>query len=128
MIQISSPLVTDNDGTNQPDGVLALLNAAQTGFSRLVLGLATASFPALKRSTTKIAVRLGDDSADAGLTCSTLTASSLVQTVASAAVAGAGLNLPAGVAPTSPVNGDMWYDGTSLFIRLNGVTKTVTVS
>ena len=39
----------------------------------------------------------------------------------------AGFNIPAGVAPTSPVNGDMWQDGTDLKFRIGGVTKTVTL-
>lgn len=34
----------------------------------------------------------------------------------------------AGTAPTSPVNGDMWIESNALKIRLNGATKTVTVS
>ena len=34
----------------------------------------------------------------------------------------------AGVAPTSPNNGDLWFDGTALKIRISGVTKTITVS
>lgn len=39
-----------------------------------------------------------------------------------------GFRLTAGVAPTSPVNGDMWQDGTDLKIRVGGVTKTVTLT
>lgn len=34
----------------------------------------------------------------------------------------AGLNLPAGAAPTSPVNGDIWTTTTGLFARVNGTT------
>lgn len=34
----------------------------------------------------------------------------------------AGLNLPHGAAPTSPVNGDMWTTAGGLFIRVSGVT------
>ena len=44
------------------------------------------------------------------------------------ATSSSGFRLPAGTAPTSPVDGDMWYDGTNLKVRLVGVTKTVTVS
>ncbi len=56
-----------------------------------------------------------------------LTASVPFITVASATGA-AGFNLPSGTAPTSPVNGDMWYDGTNLKVRLAGTTRTVTVT
>lgn len=45
----------------------------------------------------------------------------LVQTVLSA-TGGAGLNLPHGAAPTSPVNGDMWTTTAGLFVRINGAT------
>ena len=43
----------------------------------------------------------------------------------------ASLNLPTGSAPTSPVDGDVWREDntdTGLKIRINGVTKTITVS
>jgi len=43
-------------------------------------------------------------------------------TAASAAVAGAGLILPHGTAPNSPVNGDLWSTTTGFFGRVNGVT------
>src|SRR6478735_4581687 len=34
------------------------------------------------------------------------------------------LNIPTGTAPTSPNNGDIWSDGTNLYMRIGGVTKT----
>lgn len=40
-------------------------------------------------------------------------------------------NLPTGTAPTAPVDGDVWREdntNTGLKIRINGVTKTITVS
>ena len=41
----------------------------------------------------------------------------------------ASIRLPHGTtAPTSPVNGDMWSTTAGLFIRINGVTKTVTLT
>lgn len=40
----------------------------------------------------------------------------------------ASLNIPHGVAPTSPVDGDVWSTTAGLFIRVNGVTKTVTLT
>lgn len=35
----------------------------------------------------------------------------------------AGLNLPHGTAPTTPVNGDLWTTTAALFVRINGVTQ-----
>lgn len=61
--------------TAPSDGVITVFNNAQTGFTRLNFGGVTSSFPALKRSTTTIAVRLADDSADAGLSAAGLTLS-----------------------------------------------------
>lgn len=44
-----------------------------------------------------------------------------VVTIASATNS-AGFRLPPGVAPTSPVNGDLWSTSAGLFVRINGVT------
>lgn len=49
------------------NGVFTLYNAAGTDFGRLQFGGTTSSFPALKRSSTDIQVRLADDSGYAGL-------------------------------------------------------------
>ena len=62
---------------------------------------------------------LADTTQILGFTGGTLT-SELI-TVASA-VGTAGLNIPHGAAPTSPVNGDTWTTLTGLFARINGVT------
>ena len=45
-------------------------------------------------------------------------------TTAASAVGGAGLNLPHGTAPTSPVNGDIWTTTSGLSARINGATVT----
>lgn len=50
-----------------------------------------------------------------------------VVTVASASGA-AGFNMPHGSAPSAPVNGDMWTTTGGLFVRINGTTKTVTLT
>src|SRR5208282_6777658 len=41
---------------------------------------------------------------------------------AASAAATSGLNLPPGIAPSSPVNGDMWMTTAGLFIRVAGST------
>ena len=38
------------------------------------------------------------------------------------------IRLTHGVTPTSPIDGDMWTTSAGLFIRINGVTKTVTLT
>lgn len=59
-----------------------------------------------------------------GLTCGAITASSTVQLPAGTTTI-APLNIPSGVAKTSPADGDFWSDGSDLKIRLGGVTYTL---
>lgn len=68
------------------DGGLLIQNTAGTDFGLLQFGGTTASFPALKRSTTGLLVRLADDSANAPLTASTATFSGLTNTATTSAV------------------------------------------
>lgn len=49
-------------GDNSTNGSLLLMNGAENSFGLLIFGGGTASFPALKRSTTGLQARLGDDS------------------------------------------------------------------
>jgi hypothetical protein len=37
------------------------------------------------------------------------------------------MNIATGVAPTTPSDGDIWFDGTDIKIRVGGVTKTFTL-
>jgi len=39
----------------------------------------------------------------------------------------ASLRIPSGTAPTTPADGDIWFDGTDLKMRIGGVTKTFTL-
>lgn len=71
------------------DGVMTLANNATTDFARLQFGGTTSSFPALKRSTTKLQARLADDSAYATLDVLGLEASG----VAGASFSGAVTNI-----------------------------------
>lgn len=50
-----------------------------------------------------------------------LTATGEITTAAST-TGNAGLNVPHGVAPTTPVNGDVWTTTAGLFVRINGST------
>jgi|GEM_PF-3728784 len=38
----------------------------------------------------------------------------------------ASLNMPSGTAPTAPVDGDIWSDGSNVLVRLGGTTYTLT--
>jgi hypothetical protein len=48
----------------------------------------------------------------------------LIQSAASRAV-GAGMNVPHGMVPTSPVDGDIWTLGAGIFAPINGSTKMI---
>jgi hypothetical protein len=50
-----------------------------------------------------------------------------ISVLAPSTTASATLRVPSGTAPTSPVNGDIWFDGTNLFMRIGGLTKTFTI-
>lgn len=41
--------------------------------------------------------------------------------------AGASLRIRSGTAPTTPNDGDIWFDGTDIKMRIGGVTKTFTL-
>lgn len=47
-------------------------------------------------------------------------------TTAASTTGRAGCNIPSGTAPTSPVSGDFWYDGTNLKFRDGVTTRTIT--
>lgn len=55
------------------DGLIQLRNNNNSSFGRLQFGGTTSSFPALKRDSTALHVRLADDSAFAPLSCGALT-------------------------------------------------------
>lgn len=57
-----------------------------------------------------------------------LTISNGKATVPASILASAGLNAPHGVAPTTLVDGDIWTTTAGMFVRVNGVTKTVTLT
>ena len=63
------------------------------------------------------------------LTVADAAVTSTVPVIAPASIAGAAsIRIPHGVAPTTPADGDMWTTTTGLFVRINGVTKQVTLT
>jgi len=89
---------------NRSDGTLTISNFAENDFDRLQLGGATSSFPAIKRSGTTTQFRLADDTADAPISCSNITASGSQITLS-------------GLPTTNPgVAGRLWNDGGTLRI------------
>ena len=50
-----------------------------------------------------------------------------ISVFAPSTTASATLRVRSGTAPTTPTDGDIWFDGTNLFMRIGGVTKTFTI-
>ena len=65
--------------------------------------------------------------ADVITTPDSLTVGGKLTTVASASGA-AGIVVPHGAAPSAPADGDIWTTTAGLFVRIDGVTKTVTLT
>ncbi|WP_027037573.1 hypothetical protein [Mesorhizobium ciceri] len=78
---------------------------------------------------TQLAATISNFSTAASLVCLPLAGGTMtgkLNTLATAAVAGAGLNIPHGVAPTTPVDGDIWSTSAfGIYARVNGVTKAM---
>lgn len=66
-------------------------------------------------------VLLGGGANELVISTSSITAGQTLNTVASTTSV-AGLNVPAGTAPSSPVNGDVWTTTAGMFARINGST------
>lgn len=152
LTQQGSGLVIVNNATLGADSAVGINSSTQTFFS---LNSATASFRNIVFKTAGSsrwiiradnAAESGSDAGcnfqivsrtDAGSVKTTVidiaratgvvTLGGLLSTLASA-TGTAGLRLPHGAAPTSPVNGDMWTTSAGLFVRINGTTKTVTLT
>ena len=101
--------------SSSSSGVIELQNELQNNFNRLVFGLVDSFHPSLKRNGAKLDVRLADDSANADLEARQITTSASTTSRSS-------LRIPQGVAPTSPVDGDIWTTSAGLFVRINGST------
>lgn len=50
---------------------------------------------------------------------------SVKSTFSASTTSNSSFNIPAGTAPTTPTNGDMWSDGDDLFIHINDTTYTL---
>jgi hypothetical protein len=111
------------------NGVVRLDNASENGFSILQFGGNTVNQPAIKPNGAGIDFVLASDTGFATIRANAIIANSLIRCGASTTNS-ASFNIPAGTAPTTPTNGDIWFDGTDngLKIRINGVTRTITIS
>jgi hypothetical protein len=49
-------------------------------------------------------------------------------TAVASSAGGASIVLPHGVAPAAPADGDVWTTSAGMFVRINGVTKSVNLT
>lgn len=88
------------------------------GNQATLTGAASGSTPSLSATGVNTNVNLALQAKGTGA----INALSRLTTIASTTGV-AGLNIAPGVAPTTPVNGDLWGTTTGLFARVNGATK-----
>jgi hypothetical protein len=107
--------------TTQPGWLMGLnyetANADEFVLNRTAATSGTASFVKLFSVKGNGYVSIGLDT----------TAATALTDIGASTTARASLRLRSGTAPTSPNNGDIWFDGTDLKIRVGGVTKTFTL-
>lgn len=102
----------------------SLIDDAAASDGRTTMGLGGAAV--LSVGSTAGTVAAGDDTRITGALPKAGGTMTGALVTAASATGGAGIRLPHGVAPTSPVNGDVWTDSSKLNFRINGTTELVT--
>ena len=92
-------------------GVFMITDAATTGFSRLILGPNSTTSPAIKKSSTDIHFRTGDDTAYTGITAGRSTEKTLEVTEVSGEMGLGFFNTPAINQITTAVSEGSWTSG-----------------
>jgi hypothetical protein len=102
-------------------GLAPLADAALTGNVTITSNSATAALTITQDGAGDI-LRLNDVAGDT--TYSFIDQNGKINTIAST-TANAGLNIPHGNPPTTPVNGDIWTTTANLVVRLNGANQSI---
>lgn len=105
---------------------LAALSATTASFSSTVSFTSAAS--KILPGATSFSIRDNADTTDRVLLNSTGLHLAATLFTTPSVVGQSGFNIPSGTAPTSPVDGDMWYDGAAIKFRIGASTKTFTVT
>jgi hypothetical protein len=118
------PLLAVNDANTGTRVAVKTGTATVVGLSVQGFTAQTADLQQWKNSAGTVLASVSS----AGLgTFAGVTATALVLTAATA-TGSAGFRMPHGTAPTTPVDGDLWTTTAGMFVRINGVTKTVTLT
>lgn len=113
--------------TSSADGIVTMSDNAGSAFTRLTFGGVGSGVPAISKNAGNLDFVNGDNSAFVagrflGIFAGTASVSTTFGGFAAGTTAKSSLNLAHGVAPSSPVNGDMWTTTAGLFVRINGAT------
>lgn len=104
------------------DGALTLSNNAGTDFTLLQFGGVSASFPALKRSTTTLQARLADDSGFASFQCNAIIVTNAASPLRSSASLTDAAAAQVGTLTNAPIAGNptKWFNFDD-----NGTTRRI---
>lgn len=105
-------MTTSLDKSHRMDFVGLQLDATQIKVGDTVLG--AADLPGSTSTSFSTVARIGVGIANA--------AAALVK-IAAGTTAKSQINLAASTAPTAPADGDIWFDGTDVCIRISGSTE-----
>ena len=111
---------------NSGAGDISLLNDFSTGKIKFTTGTSSTAQMTL---TSAGRLLLGSTTEDTQVLQVTGTAKITSKlSMGAGTTSNAQINLAASTAPTSPANGDIWFDGTNLQMRIGGVTRTFTLT
>lgn len=118
----SSGKVGINNGN--PDAQLSTTASSSTNVVLSAQGAASqsADLTQWKNSSSTVLSAITKD----GYLAAGQTAATAVVDVVGSSTSRSAMRLRSGTAPTSPNDGDFWYDGSNLKFRLGGTTKTIT--
>jgi hypothetical protein len=125
VIRLSAGGIKYPDGVTQSvafpgfAGYAPLASPAFTGNVTIASSTGAALF--IEQTGTGNILTLHDQATDTNFVA--IDANGKVSTIASEATNGAGFNIAHGVAPTTPVNGDIWTTTSGLFARINAGTQ-----
>lgn len=105
------------------DGQIRLANAADSAFDRLILGVASSSFPAIKRSGSGVQIRLGDDTDYSALTVGSIAAATATGSTATVASVTENISL---TGTTTDSAADLLPANSLILAVVTRVTTTIT--
>ena len=105
--------------------------ALTTGTNNIIIGAAANTSGAAVTNEIVIGASVTGAGSNTTTIGTTATTKTIIQAgtlqLPAGTTARASLNIASGAAPTAPNDGDIWFDGTNIKMRIGGVTKTFTL-